>query len=60
VTDRATPESARTCIVCGTAGTLGQYIDINDLIVWAHLRCAAIRELEAVDGGIMREQWDDV
>jgi hypothetical protein len=60
MTDRAEPESARTCCVCGTAGTLGQYIDVDDKLVWAHLRCAALRELEAVDGGIMREHWDDV
>lgn len=58
MTDRfPDPESARTCCVCGTAGLLGQYIDVDDKLVWAHLKCAATRELEAVDGGVVREHW---
>jgi hypothetical protein len=51
------PESSRTCVVCGVAGLLGQYIDVDDKLVWAHPRCAKTRELEPVDGGVVTDTY---
>lgn len=54
------PDSARTCKVCGVGGgMLGQYLDLDDKLVWAHLGCARQREYEPVDGGIVSDTYGD-
>jgi hypothetical protein len=55
------PESARTCCVCGTTGTLGQdwLVGRRDTsgLVWAHLGCAARADLQAIDQWMESEEW---